>query len=342
MPRVVYWGKKKWEAKTGPITITAKGADVTFSNAFSKKNAVIGSNVTITADPPVMESSEVITAAPEVASSSKGNFQEAISLPRASVADEVKALNLLSLPNSISDSNQMLSNQFTNLATAELNCQMANRSAGDDSLIKPATPLQVETDADVCSESGSLCGFEGGYVSRACRPKMTFEQGRGIFVPSSDTTVETPKGTVRIGAGSVAFLVLTEQQLAVYDLHDTHKRSITVETGDRSFTLAPGRHLLVGQGDVNGYSDVNPVECLMHRNIVKSDLEHGNWVFTSEFSVPYAVQAIKPLRAVMHSSDTRARSVANRILKTAAILSHLTGANGQFEFHPKPRRLVKC
>ena len=113
-----------------------------------------------------------------------------------------------------------------------------------------------------------------------------------------------------------------------------------METGDRSFTLAPGRHLLVGQGDVNGYSDVNPVECLMHRNIVKSDLEHGNWVFMSEFSVPYAVQAIKPLRAVMHSSDTRARSVANRMLKTAAILSHLTGANGQFEFHPKSRRLA--
>ena len=47
----ITWGSKKWIADVGPITVTAKGANVVFANALTKK-ATIGANVQIIADPP--------------------------------------------------------------------------------------------------------------------------------------------------------------------------------------------------------------------------------------------------------------------------------------------------
>ena len=48
----IVWGNKKWRSNEKPVVVTAKGANVIFSNIYPGKNAVIGSGVEIIADPP--------------------------------------------------------------------------------------------------------------------------------------------------------------------------------------------------------------------------------------------------------------------------------------------------
>jgi len=78
----------------------------------------------------------------------------------------------------------------------------------------------------------------------------------------------------------------------------------------------------------------------MHRFVSTQELGDKT-AFTSEFSLPAAVQVMKkPLKAIITSDNANAKKVAQRVIKTSAVIMQVSGNAAPFEHHVRPRRVA--
>lgn len=122
---------------------------------------------------------------------------------------------------------------------------------------------------------------------------------------------------------------------AVYDLDDQHKGSFSVESNGHSVVLSPGRHVLITKHHSAEFAQINAVETISHRS-VQSSIKNGQRIHHSEFSVISALDTVKPLRALASSKSPHARQIAQRMIKTTAIMLQLGGNAGQYQHYFKP------
>ncbi|MBX3138821.1 hypothetical protein KF707_21510, partial [Candidatus Obscuribacterales bacterium] len=107
----------------------------------------------------------------------------------------------------------------------------------------------------------------------------------------------------------------------------------------RSIALSPGRHVSIASVRAAQFSDVNPLEAMMHRSVSSQEIGDKT-AFTSEFSMPAAVQVMKPLKAIFASDNENAKKVAQRVLKTSAVIMQVSGNAAPFEHHVRARRVA--
>lgn len=63
--------------------------------------------------------------------------------------------------------------------------------------------------------------------------------------------------------------------------------------------------------------------------------------FTTEFSLPSAIELIKPLKAILNSDNIEAQKVAQKVFKTSAVGMRLSaGHSAPYEFYTKPRTVA--
>ena len=338
-------GTKKVIFDAPDTTLTAQGADLLIK-ASAKNGVIIGGGSTITADPPVAAGTPINITTWSNGNSSSSNDNVSTNVLPASLASlsapaAVSSVNLMSTTNaSATTGKDAITNTLSNLATA--NTLSISTGEEDDSTIVGYAPVGQVVDGKVCSD------IEFGFASGAAEHKVstiqhsdlvTLNNGTALFVPSKNMTVVTPKGNVKLGANSVAFISVDEKQLSVYDINDQHKGSVIVAAGGRDMSLSPGRHLTVTNDKSQSFADANPIESIMHRSVTRHELSNGQRAFSTEFSIPSAVQIVKPLSAMMHSDNSAAKKVAQNVIKTSAVMMHLGGA-APFEFHTKPRTVA--
>ncbi len=205
-----------------------------------------------------------------------------------------------------------------------------------------------ESEAALCSDVelgvGRSAGFQpasenavGTIKTIQHSDRVVIKKGNVLFVPFKATTVETPNGIVHIDAKSVALVSSTDAGLAVYDLEDQHKGSVSVESNGHNVVLAPGRHVMITKHHTAEFAQINAVETIAHRN-VQSVVKNGHRAHTSEFSVLTAMDTVKPLKALASSKHAHARQIADRMMKTTAIILQLGGGSGgQYQHYFKPR-----
>ncbi len=125
--------------------------------------------------------------------------------------------------------------------------------------------------------------------------------------------------------------------MSVYDLDDQHKGSITVESNGHNLVLSPGRHATITPHHHAEFAQVNTIESISHRSVQRV-VKNGHAAHTSEFSVLSAMDTVIPLKAMIKSSDPHAKHVADRMMKTTAIIMHLgatTAAGGEYQHYFK-------
>ncbi|MBS2010960.1 MAG: hypothetical protein JST01_28165 [Cyanobacteria bacterium SZAS TMP-1] len=89
---------------------------------------------------------------------------------------------------------------------------------------------------------------------------------------------------------------------------------------------------------VSGFEMVNPAEGLAHRNVTSHKLDGDLQAFHSEFLMAHAIGKIKQLKLLVNSNAPEAKRVSSHLLKTAAIVSQLGGANAaQYQLYQHPR-----
>ncbi len=163
-----------------------------------------------------------------------------------------------------------------------------------------------------------------GEVSNLCH--QTLNNGASLFAPHQDTVVETPFGSVSISGNSIAMVIASADSLAVYDLHDMHKNSVFVRCGNcqTMVSLTPGRSAVFTKPEKNRFESVNPAQKVAYKNLTHQKIG-SQQVYQGEFEITSMIQCLAPLRNMIHSSDHSMRKAAGNMIKTAVILSQLSG-----------------
>ncbi|MBS1989118.1 MAG: hypothetical protein JSS83_01300 [Cyanobacteria bacterium SZAS LIN-3] len=161
-----------------------------------------------------------------------------------------------------------------------------------------------------------------------------------LISPAKQTEIATKYGTVRIAPGSMVLLVGAEDGLAVYDLHDDKTGSVTVETGNHSFTLVPGKHLTFSRYRRADFARANKLPFVLYRSPVRHRISDEQFCYCGDYSVASLVANFAPFSAMLASSDARTQKLAKNTLKTAAILHQLTAGSKPYELMVQVSRLA--
>jgi hypothetical protein len=356
----VSFSGKKAKGFSPQNTFNAIGADVLVSNNLKNNAMEIRGGVTVTADPPVpvgtpvyvsygkgsMHGAAATTSANSITSDAFAG--ELISAaPVVSTAD----MQLVSLNNALGTNNLFGGQGSLSATTGDASSNLAtvsqNNLAGsisrfaDDSFITTNAPSAMNFDVKVCSDVElGIASAANGVSTMPHSSCVTMDNGSVLFVAAKDMTVVSPKGKVKLAAGAIALVVADADHLSVYDVNDQHKRSVEVEVGGRSIPLSPGRHVTVTHNKIGQFNEINAVEAMMHRHVGSHELGNGHKAFTTEFSLPGAIEVLKPLKAMIKSNNTEAQKVAQKVFKTSAIVMQLSQGGASYEFHAKPKTVA--
>lgn len=326
-----------FKAKAPINSFVLKSADIQLNNGNKTGNMLFNGDVSVTADPPVplgtpeffisydkesassgiTSATMPISGAQSLGATKLGDKQESLPMFAAN-----PAINLLEVGTASYTSNILTANSVANNLTA---CE--SRVSNSDSNVGPAgnttyisvkQPTTFEHDADVATEETELT------------------EGNKLFIAPKDITIETKLGSVKLTAGAVVLVSAGKAHLSVYNLHDAGGVSL-IANGKR-VSLLPGKHATLSSGHAASFSDVNQLEAIAHRNIQRDDSENGASIFCSEFSLPSAVAAVKPLKALFSSPDRDAKKLTSKLTKTSAVLMHLN--NESYELQVKPRMVA--
>ena len=91
----------------------------------------------------------------------------------------------------------------------------------------------------------------------------------------------------------------------------------------------PGKHLVLTHQGVPAYEHVNPLECIGHRNMNMADLNDGLRQFSSEFSLVSALNGLRPLIALKHSTNPRDAKLYAQMVKDAVIVQQRNQVKGR-------------
>lgn len=205
---------------------------------------------------------------------------------------------------------------------------MSSSSALVSTLTVPTEPAM---EADATNASNFTQNQLGPTIKSGAGTGNNFfnlDVGKVVFLPTNPITVGTHEGDVQIPAGSIVFVVETGNDVAVYDLHDTHPVKIVV--GNKQLTLQPGTQVVLTRQANPEYDKVNPGPKISQRGTKLVEVGDGVKAFVSEFSIPSALIAVAPLKQMLKSGKMTDRKQAQRMLKNAVILSQLTPSSGPF------------
>jgi hypothetical protein len=151
-----------------------------------------------------------------------------------------------------------------------------------------------------------------------------------LFSSSRDTEIKTKSASLKIAAGSVVLIINLNDGVAVYDLHDRQQGAVEISTPGKTLSLYPGRFALLSAAPGKSFGALNPTLAIGYRNIERQRISPQLEAYTADYCLSNAMQTVEPLNKVLLSQSPRCKSLANRLLKTAAILSQLTG-DGNFQ-----------
>ena len=299
------------------------------------------------------QSGELMTA-PNVKPISNFSFSDLLATSAARTASQTSSMlgSLNSLINIATVDGQAINDTkagITNSLTTAGSCTrdgidesaVINLAANttDDSAAEEPNSLIIDahfqSDKDAyTSSTNSIAGLQMKTVDTTSGAennsrRHVLSRGNVLFAPSTTTIVETNHGNVELAAGVVALIMQSEQGLSVYDLHDNSKDAVVINANGKRISLSPGRHASVSHTAHDGFAYANPIELVQYRNIQQAK-HNGASVYTTEFSIPSACYAVKPLKQLLASNQREANVIAKRIIKTTAVLSTIAPDKGDF------------
>ena len=161
--------------------------------------------------------------------------------------------------------------------------------------------------------------------------------GGQVYAPQEDTRIETAFGTIDIDAGSFAMVFSSADSVAIFNLDDMHRDAVRIQAADRKLSIAPGRHLLITKGSVKSFDEANPVESICYRKVNDVEVGAGFRGFSAEFSIPSAINAIRPLKQLLNSKTAQGMKLRSHLLKTVAAMLQMKPGSERFQQVLRPR-----
>lgn len=161
------------------------------------------------------------------------------------------------------------------------------------------------------------------------------QHGGTLLAPDDDMTLATPFGDLKVAAKAIVLVVLNDHGLALYNLHDEHRESVTLEATRGALDLDVGRHLFVTRSG-DSYEELNPLGYVAHRNLKSNEIGEGVTLHTSEFSITSAIGGNGPLSAMLRSANPDEKRIIDRLLKDAAIMMQTKASEGLYKRISRP------
>lgn len=320
---------------TGNATVNVKNADVIF-NVTGGNTIVLGNGVLIEADPPSPTGmhSSVVPSLPintdMFKTPSTGTLPVSVELPAIGQLPDI--------------STQFTGSLIQNSGVSDPSATTSQATLTDNNLSLLFGTIS-DTNYGGATERGSRQESASDLIidaslHRNAEPHQIMNHGNVVFSPVADTTIQSAHGVVRLAAGSVTLLMQSEQGLSVYNLDDHHSNSVVIESQGRKFALSPGRHVLISKHRAEQFAEVNAIELVQYRGVSKTKLADGSKVYSSEFLIPSAYYAVRPLRSLLSSKHPGASKTAQHMLKTSAIIMTLNPDRGDFVQYFKPKSMA--
>lgn len=172
-------------------------------------------------------------------------------------------------------------------------------------------------------------------IKKEISGKIALFEGTTLFIPSEDMVIDTRHGKVKMTAHSVVLVSSSQSELAVYDIHDHKKGAVTVNAQGKTMKLAPGRHVVITTDDSGEFAMANAIDVIPHTDVRTMEKGEKTTIFTSEFSIPAAINSVNALKSLTSSPDPDLQKVANKVMKTAAIKMYM--GNPNYKHYLRPR-----
>ncbi len=181
------------------------------------------------------------------------------------------------------------------------------------SLLKKSKPEEADMKAQV------KCGAEGNRKAES----VTINRGAILMVPSHLTRVQTRLGTVEFERDCLALLIVDDDKLAVYDLHDSKKDSIRIQSGGEQVSLSPGKCIVITSRVEAAFENANPIETIAYKSVDSLTKSNGSKHFRAQFSTTSAMSSVQSLSEIITSKHPHAKKLRQDLIKTTAVLMHL-------------------
>jgi fibronectin-binding autotransporter adhesin len=370
----VFLGRKGIDTrKETNIALNALGRDLVFSleGRLNRRTIHVGSNVTITADPPgdvvplaAARGARLAASTLSLASSSAVSQLQANSMPSIGLDSNLTSgsnidlsganafgsvAQLATVANLTTTLSNSAANPFfaANLATVASNSSTLSldqrQSAyafdalsaiyGDEAATSFCSTLEAALVSDSLPNAVRPMTVTKSAKGNALSSTHRMNNGSAVFAPAHNMTVRTPHTEIAIAADSVVLVVAGENGTSIYDLHDTKKEAITVSIQGKTLALSPGRHAMICADEKRSYADANLAELILHRGMKSARTTHGGSLFTSEFAVHSAIDCVPALRNLMASKEPTSAKVAAKLTKTQAVILTLSQNSEEFQQH---------
>ena len=179
----------------------------------------------------------------------------------------------------------------------------------------------------------SQSGFADG-----TRKQVVIENQSLLLAPFSNTTVKTKFGEIDVDARSMVLVFSSPKGTSIFNLDDQHRNSVIVRTAsNHKFVLSAGKHITLTDVGARGFEQINPVESIAYRNINQQSLANGHMVFTSEFSIPSAINSINVLKELCKSKNQESMRLRNHLMKTLAAMVQMNKSGVPYQQVLTPR-----
>ncbi len=346
----VYFGNNGITSMSGGNILYANGRNIIFNTGSLGANAItLGGNVSITADPPVMPesiTSNTMVIQNNITNLSNGifgnnitNTQYMASTQTINVLNNNQAgLSTTTNPNKSDNRNietSFLNNNDENIEIVEntsLFMPIACSSIVKSSAYNQASKLALKTRKNYNEQENNLTSTTNN--------KVTITQGSSIIIASCDLTIKL--GVIKpviltLKRGAIVLAIAYGNVTSIYNLHDNNKDSVIVKSPSSKIKLYPGHQVTFAVGDqAPDFAYINQVAKIGYRSL-KTYTYKGIIAYESDFSIPSAINALKPLKAIFRSNDRVIKNLANQLLKTSVVVSQSTGYKGIYEQINKPK-----
>ncbi len=157
---------------------------------------------------------------------------------------------------------------------------------------------------------------------------VNFHSGSLLLSCSVPVNVKVRNALVKIAGGSIVFIKANQYVALVMNLHDEHHRSVVVHIGERSYTLTPGRELVLTSMLNLTYDEANLTPGIWYRSVQEDFPLMDTKVFLTQFSTLSTLRVIPVVRKVAsfrkHHGD--------KIVKTAAAVYAVSRDRHEFRW----------
>lgn len=154
--------------------------------------------------------------------------------------------------------------------------------------------------------------------------------GNALIDAKKPMMIETMRGNLWVAKGAIAFVMTGNDSVAVFGLHTPSTESLRFISGKSVVNVKPGQMLVFTQ-QTGEFDSVNPAKTIPYRGLTKHEIGDGTIVWSAEYAMLSLVQAVKPLRAKLKSSDPNEKAMARQVLRNGLILNETRASAGKFK-----------